>query len=191
MRIVAGKFRGRRLRSPKGRSIRPTTDRVREAVFSIIGSRARDCRVLDLFAGSGALGLEALSRGAGKAVFIDSGIEAIRLIRENISLCGASDTAEAIHGSVEQAIRRLAHRGETFHLIFMDPPYGKGCVDDTLAVVDCVAAEEVLIVAEHHLKDVVPSHVGFWRKTDERRYGDTVISFFERDGLPEPAADRL
>jgi len=181
MRIVAGTFRGRHLNSPRGASIRPTTDRVREAIFSIIASRLCDAHVLDLFAGTGALGLEALSRGAARAVFVDQSPEAVRLIRANIELCGAGDRAEVIHASVKQAIRRLGLKGDAFHLIFMDPPYGQGFLEENLPLLGGVARCGVLVVAEHDKKDVLSDRLEQWLKIEERRYGDTSISFFERE----------
>lgn len=181
MRIVAGEFRGRKLHTPKGVQIRPTTDRVREAIFSIIASRIPDANVLDLFAGTGALGLEALSRGAAQAVFVDRGPEAIRLIRANIELCRAQSRARALQGSVLQVIQRLANQEETFDLIFMDPPYGKGYIEETLLQVGKVSCAEVLVMAEHHIKDILPQNTGEWVKTQERRYGDSAISFFVKD----------
>ena len=182
MRIVAGEFRGRRLHSPKGRSIRPTTDRVREAVFSILTPYiSPEARVLDLFAGTGALGLEALSRGAAQAVFVDQNQDSIRLIRENVEMLEVGDRARILRGSVELVVRRLAAQGEFFHLIFMDPPYGKGHVEKALSYVGQVAHPEALVLAEHHVKDDSPVQCGEWRKDRERRYGDTVVSFYEKD----------
>ena len=184
MRIVAGEFRGRKLHTPKGAQIRPTTDRVREAIFSIIASHVPDASVLDLFAGTGALGLEALSRGAAQAVFVDRSTDAVRLIRANVELCRVEDRARVVQGSVVQVIQRLANQGEAFHLIFMDPPYGKGCVEETLLQLDKVAYATVLVVAEHHVKDVLPQRLGEWLRTRERRYGDTAVSFFVKDLPP-------
>ncbi len=181
MRIVAGEFRGRRLLAPKGRAVRPTTDRVREAVFSIIAARLPDARVLDLFAGTGALGLEALSRGASRAVFVDVSPDSIRLIQANIAACGATERTEVVRGSAPQVLRLLAGREDRFDLIFMDPPYGEGQVEAALPLVEAVAGEDALVVAEHHIKDVLPDRVGRWTRARERRYGDTMISLYEYD----------
>ncbi len=178
MRIVAGDFRGRRLHAPKGDRIRPTTDKVREAVFSIVAPYVEDARVLDLYAGTGALGLESLSRGASFAVFVDQGSDALRLIRENIELCGAQDRTRVIQGGVQQTITRLTQGGELFDLIFMDPPYGKGLIERALLELSGVARCDALVVAEHHVKDLVPLQVKDWRRSRQRRYGDTVISFY-------------
>lgn len=181
MRIVAGDFRGRKLHTPKDAQIRPTTDRVREAIFNIIASQVPRAAVLDLFAGTGALGLEALSRGASRAVFIDRSPEAVRLIQANIELCRAKDRAKVLKGPILPVIQRLAKQEEAFQLIFLDPPYGKGYIEETLLQLDKVAQDDALVVAEHHIKDVLAQHLGEWIRTQERRYGDTAISFFVKD----------
>jgi 16S rRNA (guanine966-N2)-methyltransferase len=183
MRIVAGTFRGRRLHAPKGKEIRPTSDLVREAIFNIIGPAVMAARVLDLFAGTGALGLEALSRGASDAIFVDQSGHAIRLIRSNIELCGVQDRVSIIHGSVDQALRQLAGRGETFDLVFMDPPYGRGSVQKTLPELGRVARSGTLVIAEHGAKDLAPLPLEEqgWSSIQERKYGDTAVSFFVRE----------
>jgi 16S rRNA (guanine966-N2)-methyltransferase len=181
MRIVAGVFGGRRLHPPKGMKIRPTSDRVREAIFSIIGQAASGANVLDLFAGTGALGLEALSRGASKALFVDQSLAAVQLIRANIKACNVAEHVRVIHGSVDQTIHRLGVQGECFDLIFMDPPYGEGSIQKTLVNLAGVARPGALIVAEHDSKDVLPSNSQEWMRTQERRYGDTTVSFYLRE----------
>lgn len=178
MRIVAGEYRGRRLHTPRGTQIRPTTDRVREAIFSMIAPRVDEARVLDLFAGTGALGLEALSRGAAQAFFVDRSPDAIRLINANIELCKAQHRAKVLQGPAIQVLERLARQEESFNLIFMDPPYGKGHVEETLLHLSGVAYVETLVIAEHDVRDILPERQGDWVRTRERRYGDTAISFF-------------
>jgi 16S rRNA (guanine966-N2)-methyltransferase len=183
VRIIAGEFRGRHLLTPKGRSIRPTSDRVREALFNVVAPHIAGAHVLDLFAGTGALGLEALSRGAAQAVFVDHDAEAIRLIRENIRLCGVQDRVRVLRRPILPSLTALAaqrpHLG-WFDLIFLDPPYGQGLVS---VVLECLAelrlaAAPALAVAEHHRQDAIPAVCGAWRRIKERRYGDTVVSFF-------------
>ncbi len=178
MRIIAGEFGGRHLRSPKDEGIRPTIDRVREAVFSIIAPHVSGARVLDLFAGTGAFGLEALSRGAGQAVFVDQSRDALRIIRANIATCGAEDLALVIGAPVRTAVERLAGAGDSFDLIFMDPPYGKGHIERILPHLGAVARPDALVIGEHHVKDTLPASLEGWSRTDQRRYGDTSISFF-------------
>jgi 16S rRNA (guanine966-N2)-methyltransferase len=180
MRIIAGAFRGRRLHTPKSNRIRPTIDRVREAVFSIISGQVRGAKVLDLFAGTGAMGLEALSRGANYCFFVDNGGEAVSLIRENVQLCAAQDSSRVIKEPVASAIRRLGSENELFDLIFMDPPYGQGYIERTLEIVGAVARNDALVIAEHHIKDKPPLVPEIWQKDRERRYGDTLISVYSR-----------
>jgi len=183
MRIVAGAFRGRRLHTPKNDRIRPTIDKVRESVFNIIAEEVPGAKVLDLFAGTGAMGLEALSRGARFCLFVDNGSEAVRLIRENIKLLAADDLSKVIHGTASSAIRRLSAQNELFDLIFMDPPYGKGYVEETFQIVCAVAGDGSLVVAEQHIKDSPPRTPAIWQKNHERRYGDTLILIYSKSDL--------
>ncbi len=180
MRIIAGAFRGMRLHGPKGDKVRPTIDRVREAIFSMLTPEVQDARVLDLFAGTGAMGLEALSRGAAISVFVDQSADSVRLIRENIGLCRAELKSRVIREPVLSAIRRLASQNELFDIIFLDPPYGKGFVQETLEILEEVAQADAVVIAEHYLKDVLPETLGPWTKDRERRYGDTLISIYSR-----------
>jgi 16S rRNA (guanine966-N2)-methyltransferase len=172
MRIIAGTYGGRTLKAPKGDSTRPTSDRVREALFSILGNRVQDARVLDLFAGSGALGLEALSRGAAGATFVDSAPAAVRAVRDNLA---ALETGAQVRR--EDALRFLgdaARAGRHYDLVFLDPPYrlaerlGRPLSDALPAVL----APGAVVVAESDrrapLALTLPLH-------DERRYGDTLI----------------
>jgi 16S rRNA (guanine966-N2)-methyltransferase len=185
MRIIAGAFRGRRLHAPKGDRIRPTIDRVRESVFNMIAEKVPGAKVLDLFAGTGAMGLEALSRGAKFCLFVDKGTEALHLIRENVLLCAAQDRSRIIQGAVALAIRRLGSENELFDLIFMDPPYGKGYIEKTLQIVGAVAGNDALVIAELHIKDKPPLVSAIWQKDRERRYGDTLISVYSRLIVPQ------
>jgi 16S rRNA (guanine(966)-N(2))-methyltransferase RsmD len=178
MRIVAGRFRGRRLESPESRRIRPTSDRVREALFSIIASRVVGASVLDLFAGTGALGLEALSRGAAQAVFVDQGADAVRIIRANIQRLGVEDQVTVFQGAVSRVIRRLADGRALFDLIFMDPPYGKGYIGTALPLLAGLVQPEAMLIAEHSAKEVPPDGSVAWSFLETRVYGDTALSFY-------------
>jgi 16S rRNA (guanine(966)-N(2))-methyltransferase RsmD len=183
MRIIAGEFRGRRLHTPPSKSlrIRPTIDRVRESIFNIVADKVPGAKVLDLFAGTGAMGMEALSRGARFCFFVDSGAEAVRIIRENVRLCAAQNRSHVIQGKVSSAIARLKSEGELFDLIFMDPPYGKGYVEETMQVLGPVANDDTLVIAEQHIKDEPPLvPVSVWQKELDRRYGDTLVSVYSR-----------
>jgi 16S rRNA (guanine966-N2)-methyltransferase len=172
MRIVAGRHKGRRLRSPPGAGTRPTADRVREAVFSILGP-VEGLRVLDLYAGSGALGLEALSRGARSATFVESARPALAAIRENLSAAG--EDAEVVASDAIKWLRAAADRDGAFDLVFCDPPYDAAArVAEPLAeLLPRVAAPRALIVTESSKRNPLLLDLPL---TDERTYGDTRIA---------------
>ncbi len=180
MRIVGGALRGRALSAPRSQSIRPTSDRLRESVFDILAHRFDDpvtgAAVIDLFAGTGALGLEALSRGAARALFVDDGAEARALLRANIETLGL--------GGVTRVFRRDATKlgaappGESFSLAFLDPPYGKGLAAPALAALieGGWLAKDALVVIE----EVAGAEIALppaLTQEDARRYGDTQFVF--------------
>lgn len=140
---------------------------------------------MDLFAGTGAMGLEALSRGAKCCFFVDNGMEAVHLIRENVQLCALMERSRIIRGTVSSAISRLRSEDAPFDLIFMDPPYGKGYVEKTLQVIGPVARNDTLVVAEQHIKDRPPMIPAIWQKERERRYGDTLITVYSMSTIPQ------
>ena len=170
-----------KLDAPKSLRIRPTADRVREALFSIIASRVPGSRVLDLFAGTGALGLEALSRGALKAVFVDRSVEAVTIIRANIQRLGVTEQVEVLQGGVIQVVRRLAERESRFDLLFMDPPYRKGLIEITMPHLVELADANALLIVEHPAKELAPESSVQWLQVDRRFYGDTAISFYLKE----------
>lgn len=182
MRIVSGSARGKRLATFTDNTVRPTPDRVREALFSILFSRLGPLEgkaVLDLFAGTGALALEALSRGARRAVLVDQGTEAARLIPTNLQTCRLQERATFLRSDVLQALPRL-HRDGAFDLIFLDPPYGRGLVSQVVAAIDELGllADGGLVCAEADRKDDVPDAVGGLCRVETRRYGTTAIHLF-------------
>ena len=171
MRVVAGAYGGRRLATPRGAHTRPTADRVREAVFSMLGS-VEGARVLDLFAGSGGLGLEALSRGAAEATFVDSAPAAVRAVRANLEALGA---AGEVRRSDARAFVRNAHaRGRQYDLVFLDPPYRRAsALAEALAGdLAAVLAPRARVVAESDRRRPLELSLPL---VVERRYGDTVI----------------
>jgi 16S rRNA (guanine966-N2)-methyltransferase len=185
MRIIAGSLGGRELgRVPEG--VRPTTDRVRESLFAALGS-VEGCRVLDLFAGSGALGLEAFSRGAKRVVFVDRSrrvVQALRRLLERFDLAGHPDI-RVLCLAAGRAIRRLAAAGERFDLVFVDPPYA---TEDREAVLEALFASGILepeatVVVEGPKRHPLPPLPGF-RVVDERRYGDTLLSWLAPASSP-------
>ena len=196
MRIISGRARGRRLAVPRGDAVRPTADRVREALFSALGERPRGARVADLFAGSGALGLEALSRGAERAVFVERSRRVIATLKRNIDACAFARQARVLCRDALAAIDDLARRGERFDLIFADPPYRTG---DAARTVARVARRELLasgggLVVEHRrgaLEDETFDLPVSWSKS----YGDTSLTLFagpsDEVGLEARGKDEL
>lgn len=170
MRIVAGEWGGRRITAPPGRATRPTTDRVREAWMSAVADRVPGARVLDLFAGSGALGLEALSRGAERAVFVESAPSALRALRANLEALGAGPRAEVVRGDALRYVGGL--EAGAFDLAFADPPYGQGLAAALLERFAEVPFAGMLCV-EHARDDALPDLPGL----RTRRYGDTSLTF--------------
>ncbi|HSL91736.1 MAG TPA: 16S rRNA (guanine(966)-N(2))-methyltransferase RsmD [Candidatus Limnocylindrales bacterium] len=179
MRIVAGKWRGRPLRAPKGLAVRPTSDRVREAIFDILGGGVEGASVLDLFAGSGALGLEAISRGASRGVFVESDPAAFGFLRKNIESLGAGE-AEAILLDYRQALRRLGARSMRFDLVFLDPPYGKGLAADAAARLSRaeIVAPGGTVAVEEAVRTPEAAFPEAWELSADRRYGDTRVMLF-------------
>ena len=172
MRVIAGRYRGRRLQAPPGAATRPTSDRVRESLFAVLGDRVDGARVLDLFAGSGALGIEALSRGAAAATFVDSAPAAIRAIRANLDAVGA--TAEVRRADARRFLGSARTTARQYDLVFLDPPYrAAGRLGSELtAALPAVLAPGAAVVAESDRR--APLELGL-PILDERRYGDTLI----------------
>ena len=168
------------MRAPRGLDVRPTTDRVREAIFSILGERVTGARVLDLFAGTGAMAIEALSRGAAGAVLVESSPAAVAVLRENLAFVDASP-AVCLPLDYRKALRRLAAAGESFSLVFLDPPYGKGLLDEAAEKLNeaKVLAPGAIVVAESDRRDQIEKTPAGWAVESERRYGDTIILFYE------------
>ncbi len=172
MRIVAGTLGGRRIAAPAGSATRPTGDRVREALFSVLGAAVQDARVLDLFAGSGALGLEAISRGAACAVFVDSSQRAVAAVRANLATLGIE--ADVRRMDARTALRTASARGEAYDLVFLDPPYRRaaGLGRELSEAIPALLAPGARVVTESDRR--APLELGL-PCTDERRYGDTLI----------------
>ncbi len=182
MRIVGGSLGGRVLRAPAGARTRPTSEKVREAMFNIIEHRIgtiEGAHVLDLFAGSGALGLEALSRGAARATFIDSGRPALAAIHDNLRALGLSDRAEVHAGDATTLPARLTSEAP-WNVVFVDPPYRSDLAVRAVAALPSERlAPGAVVVIEHDKHGAPPETLGTLLRTDHRRYGDTMVSFFE------------
>ncbi len=184
MRIIAGKYRGRRLLPVPGKKTRPTGDRVREALFSVLGETVAESRVLDLFAGTGALGLEALSRGAARAVMVESDPGARAVIEANIAALGAGNTARLLSAAFPAALEILAAAGEEFDLVLADPPYRSGAggnLLDELAGFAILAPDGVAVIEHPPETGPVPPGPG-WQLLQRKQYGRTVLSFFTWSG---------
>lgn len=177
MRIIAGSLGGRRLVAPKDRGTRPTADRVKEALFSILGD-VHGLAVLDLYAGSGALGIEALSRGATRAVFVESAHDAEDAIRRNLASCGLGDRSRVVRSTVERA-RKTLEKEAPFDLVFADPPYlGAAEAAPIVASLARDVAPAALLVLEHASRDDLELALAKARLdvVDRRTYGDTALS---------------
>lgn len=184
MRVVAGRQKGRRLKEPGGQGLRPTSARVREALLSILGHRIKGARVLDLYAGTGALGLESLSRGAREVVFVDNRAASIRILRENVSRCGYHNQCTIVSQDVAMFLTSPPPFGEptAFDLIFVDPPYRGTDLTrllERLSLSGKIAAKGTIIL-EHFFKHEVPGRTGALVQTRQSRYGDTMLSFYQR-----------
>jgi len=179
MRIVAGSRGGRRLRSVAGRGTRPTPDRVREALFSILADRVSGARFLDLYAGTGAVGLEALSRGAEFVLFVESGRAARAVIEENIAHLEFEDVCRMMSRRLPGALESVAERERPFDLVFADPPYRTGSPDRLLAsdALAGVTAPGALVIME--TEKGAGRDIGSWQQVDARTYGDTSLLFYK------------
>jgi 16S rRNA (guanine966-N2)-methyltransferase len=180
MRIIGGSARGRRLFAPKSRAIRPTADRVRESLFNVLGQSFDGIEVLDLFAGSGALALEALSRGARHAVMVDKDREAIRLCEANAAALGFAERVRTIAAPVAAAVKSLGREGASFELIFADPPYAARAVAEALVQIDAarLCRPGGIVCIEHDKRELSPPSAGALAQIDQRRFGDTVVSIY-------------
>ncbi|WP_295580295.1 16S rRNA (guanine(966)-N(2))-methyltransferase RsmD [uncultured Oscillibacter sp.] len=184
MRVITGSARGRRLKELEGMETRPTTDRVKEGMFSILQFDIEGRRVLDLFAGTGQLGIECLSRGAASAVFVDRRPDAVKLIRENLRVTQLQDRARVVPGD---SMEYLASLREKFDLVFLDPPYAAGLLEPALtrlAGFDILAPHGI-IVAEHPADRVLPALAPPYRLRRTYRYGKIGLSVYRRDANQE------
>jgi 16S rRNA (guanine966-N2)-methyltransferase len=181
MRIIAGTAGGRRLRAPKGDATRPTADRVREALFNILVSRGEvPERVLDLYAGSGALGLESLSRGARSVLFVEEDPKTVDIIRANAHELGVAGSCQVVTARVRDWLRKSPPQ-ERFGWVFLDPPYAADELDRALTLVDGAKLLDAggVVIAEHEWKTGPKEQYGRLALSDRRRYGQTALSFFE------------
>ena len=179
MRIIGGQLRGKRLSPVRAAAVRPTSDRLREAVFSILSTSIEGAVVLDLFAGTGALGIEALSRGARKAVFVDRNRDAIALISRNVQMCRLQGRSTVIRWDITRNLNCLVRAACSYDLVFLDPPYDRGLVRPTLQHL-CQGrflASDAHLVVEHSPSEAFTPPPDGLSIADTRKYGKTLVSF--------------
>jgi 16S rRNA (guanine966-N2)-methyltransferase len=184
LRIITGRLKGKRLRTLPGMEVRPTSDRLRESIFNILSKYSSRNTVLDLFAGTGALGLEAMSRGASFCTFVDFNPKAVETIRKNISTCGLEEQTTVMQWDIRKNLNGLKTLTRPLDLVFMDPPYNKGLVEIALDFLfqSVPLSPDGIIVVEHAATE--PFMVGNpeYPLLDERKYGQSVVSFLGRIG---------
>jgi 16S rRNA (guanine966-N2)-methyltransferase len=182
VRVIGGKYRGRRLRAPHGQEVRPTSDRLRETLFNIIAPRIEGSRFLDICAGSGAVGIEALSRGARSATFIDSSRRACAVIESNLASIGITSNATIINRDAVAALKRLGADAATFDIIFFDPPYASELYSQVMRGLGAgeLLGSEALVIAEHRAKTPPAAEYGELRIYREVKQGESALAFYAR-----------
>ncbi len=180
LRVIAGCAKGHKLKTVKGLTTRPTSDRVKESMFNIIAAQLDSAYVLDVFAGTGSLGIEALSRGAEQAIFFDKSSECCDLIKDNLVHTKLAEKAEVYTTDFVCGIERLHAQDRKFDLILLDPPYNKNFIQETLKTLinNDIIRDDGIVVAEHSLSDNLPVASGRLEAIDSRKYGDTVLTIY-------------
>jgi len=182
MRVIAGEYKGRKLKSPPSMQVRPTSDRLRETLFNVIAPRISGARFLDLCTGSGAVGIEALSRGASFVTFVDRSRKMCGLVEANLDLCKIpEDQTEVVNETAEDFLKQSNRSDAAWDIIFFDPPYANDYVD----VLKLVAEHDLLIkdgvlIAEHHHKKELPANVAALKRTRVLKQGDSALTFYAR-----------
>ncbi|WP_439021728.1 16S rRNA (guanine(966)-N(2))-methyltransferase RsmD [Bacillus thuringiensis] len=184
MRVVSGKCKGHPLKAVPGNTTRPTTDKVKESIFNMIGPYFDGGTALDLFGGSGGLGIEAISRGIDKAIFVDRDSKAIKVIHQNLESCRIQEQAEVYRNDAERAVKALIKREVSFDLILIDPPYKEQKIVSLISVMDQhgLLHSDGLIMAEHGNDVVLPDSIGGLAKVRAENYGITAISIYKYEG---------
>lgn len=188
IRIISGTAGGRKINTPEGNATRPTTDQTREALFSMLGFDIAGSRFLDLFSGSGAVGIEAISRGAAHATFVEKDRRTCGILQGNIRTCGFEERARVMGYDVGRALRELDTMGQSYDFVFMDPPYAEGeskvanhMYSDTLSFLSdsCLVAKNCIIIVEHSYP--IPQEFGSLRAYRTKRYGVSHLTFFRKE----------
>ncbi len=178
MRIITGTAKGKRLSTLEGRDVRPTSEKVKEALFSALQFDIEGRRVLDLFAGSGQLGLEALSRNAESAVFVDSSADSVNVIKKNIQATGFNEKSRVYRSDYSSF---CAMCRDTFDIVFLDPPYNSGILENAIKAVLPLLSDYALIVCEHPKEVVLPESVGGFAVSKTYRYGKIFITVYRKE----------
>lgn len=183
MRVISGEAKGVKLKTPKGVGTRPTSDKVKESVFNIITSYIENSKVLDLFSGTGNLGIEAVSRGASYAYLIEKNRKRYNIIKENIDKTKLNDKIEIIIKDANFALKRFAESNNKFDIIFMDPPYLKNYIIPCLEIIveGDLLHDDGIIIVEHDIKDKIPDQINNLVRFREKKYGSTMISFYRKE----------
>lgn len=179
LRVIGGILKGKKLYSVRDMSIRPTADRLRESIFNILSQRVIDAVVLDLFAGTGALGIEALSRGAESVVFVDNRKKALSVLKRNIDSCTLDQKASIVKWNIRQNLNCIRSIKQNFDLVFLDPPYDNNLIKPTLFNLDkCHSLKNgAFVIVEHSLFEPIPTDLIAFDLLDQRKYGKTLVSF--------------
>lgn len=183
MRIITGIAKGRKIKAPEGIDTRPTADRVKESLFNIIASKIHDAAILDLFAGTGNLGLEAISQGAKSCTFVEHNKNTYKILNDNITLLGFQDKAQKYNGDAISMLNMLGKNGRAYDIIFLDPPYGKGLVDTSIFEIDKydLLSSDGIIISEYDINDIIPEKIGKMSAYRTVKYGRTKVSFWNRE----------
>ncbi|GJL49155.1 16S rRNA (guanine(966)-N(2))-methyltransferase RsmD [Candidatus Nitrospira salsa] len=182
MRVIAGTQKGRRLKAPVGNRIRPTSARVREALFSILNTRVSEAKVLDLCCGAGTIGLEALSRGASRVVFVDNHLDSLQLLKDNLKRCGNPNHTVIVSSDAWNSVRQPQILQEApYDIIYVDPPYQHQELESLLSKVGTqhLLSDEGIMVVEHFWKTALLREVNSLEQVRQARYGDTILTFFQ------------
>lgn len=188
MRVIGGSAKGQRLHSLPGESTRPTLDRIKESIFNMIQLYVLDAKVLDLFAGSGALGIEALSRGAAECCFVDGQRDSIQVISDNLAKTKLTAGSSVLSMDYQRALTTFKGQGKTFDLIFLDPPYKKGLAGEALRLIekeDLLSPRGLIIVEQDHRETLTTSEEQYllWK---EKKYGNTIIRILKKNPESSP-----
>jgi 16S rRNA (guanine966-N2)-methyltransferase len=178
VRVIAGSLKGRRLRAPTWDGLRPTSDKLRETLFNVLAPRVEGARVLDGYAGTGAVGIEAISRGAAEVAFVEHERRAHALIVENLARCGVTRGCVIIRASIDRALVDLRDDARPFDIVLLDPPYGQTDLDAVLALAGALVAAGGVLVLEHAARQRSPDSAGTLRRIREVKSGGSALAFF-------------